>query len=544
MDYKILEDFTMKHYKKLSSVILLTLVFLLIPKENFSQTWQLDTAFADSGVAYGGLLFYIGKTIPLALQSDGKILVAGGASPTEAVRFNEDGILDSTFGTGGVVDSLPISGYANAIVTQGDGKIIVAGYSFVDSLVNEGFALVRLNTDGTVDSTFGTNGVSFNPIGVYEAEAYSAAVQKDGKIVVAGYSTPTYTDTREFTLVRYNSNGTLDNTFGTDGIVTTNMSNSDDFAESVIIQSSGKIVVAGYSGYLNPSPFGGGGDSPELARYNSDGSLDNTFGMSGVDTIENFSGKIHSVALQNDGKIVAAGYLGSSTNGDFATFRFNSDGNLDNTFGTNGIVTTSFSNTSYAHSVAVQSDGKILVTGYADVGVLDEDFATVRFNSDGTLDNTFGTNGIITTPIGTSTNEAYSVAIQNDGKIIVAGYAEITIGYFALDVFAVVRYVPGSATEIREHSTGKIPNSFILEYNYPNPFNPSTTIRYDLPKQAHVTLKVYNVLGQEVATLVNEVKQSGSYEVNFDGSKLSSGTYFYRLETGTSTIAKKMILLK
>jgi len=533
----------MKHYKKLSLVFLLISVFLLIPKENFSQTWQLDIAFADSGVASGGFLSYIGKT-PLALQSDGKILVTGGASPAEVVCFNEDGILDNTFGTGGVVDSLPISGYANAIVTQGDGKIIVAGYSFVDRSIDKGFVLVRLNTDGTVDSTFGTNGVSFNSIGVYDAVAYSAAVQKDGKIVVAGYSKTTYAGSIEFTLVRYNSNGTLDNTFGTDGIVTTNMSNSDDLAESVIIQSDGKIVIAGYSGYLNPSPFGGGGDSPELARYISDGRLDSTFGTDGIDTIENFIGKIHSLALQSDGKIVAAGYSGSSTNGDFATFRFNLDGSLDNKFGTNGIVTTSFSNSSYAHSIAVQNDGKIVVTGYADVGILDADFATIRFNSDGTLDNTFGTNGIITTPIGTSANEAYSVAIQNDGKIIVAGYAELNIGYFALDVFAVVRYGPGSATEIKENDPGKIPNSFVLEHNYPNPFNPTTTISFELPKQSHVKLSIYNTIGQKVKTLVNRELQAGSYHEVFDASELPSGVYIYKITTNEFTNTKKMILIK
>jgi uncharacterized delta-60 repeat protein len=248
---------------------------------------------------------------------------------------------------------------------------------------------------GDLDPSFGTGGKVITPIspGNGVDTARGVAVQSDGRIVAAGH---TFNDSTgiDFALVRYNADGTLDTTFGTSGKVTTNtsISNGEDIAYAVAIQSNGRIVAAGYA--FNTATSG----DFVLARYNSDGTLDTTFGTGGK-AITNFNifgsfDQAHAVAIQTDGKIVAAG-LSSS---DFALARYNEDGTLDATFGTGGKVTTNISpiNADDAiHAVTIQADGRVVAAGYANNGATgsDPDFALARYNADGTLDTSFGTAG-------------------------------------------------------------------------------------------------------------------------------------------------------
>jgi len=229
------------------------------------------------------------------------------------------------------------------------------------------------------------------------------------------------------------NSGSLDTSFSTDGKVTTAFGTSNDVATSVAIQSDGKIVAAGYS-------YNGANYDFALVRYNMDGSLDSTFGTGGKVTTAFGTGDdgAKSVAIQSDGKIVAAGYSDNGANYDFALVRYNTDGSLDSTFGTGGKVTTAVgTGTDNAKSVAIQSDGKIVAAGYSYNGA-NFDFALVRYNTDGSLDSTFGTGGKVTTAFGTSNDEAYSVAIQSDGKIVAAGSSNNGANYD----FALVRYWP------------------------------------------------------------------------------------------------------
>jgi len=316
--------------------------------------------------------------------------------------------LDNTFGGDGIVTT-DFSGdydYGRSVTVQSDGKILVAGDT------NDNFGLVRYNTDGSLDNSFGNNGKvnteNFD-------DAMSVTVQSDGKILVAGVSLD------DFGLVRYNTDGSLDNSFDNDGKVNTNFSGYDDYANSVTIQSDGKILVAGLtfnsvSGYSN---FG-------LVRYNTDGSLDNSFDNDGkVNTdFAGFPDSGNSVTVQSDGKILVAGDTGLTTNDngyDFGLVRYNTDGSLDNSFDNDGKVTTDFSGyQDFGKSVTVQSDGKILVAG--DIGN-DSDysnFGLVRYNTDGSLDNSFGTGGKYSVDIG-DIDFANSVTVQSDGKIVVAG---------------------------------------------------------------------------------------------------------------------------
>ena len=526
----------------------LAIFYSIFTTISFPQAGQLDTTFGQNGiVTIAGESF----AYSVAIQSDGKIVAAGysdnGSDLDFAIiRYNSDGALDNTFGTNGIViTSVGASGdYATSIAIQSDGKIIAAGNSYNGS--DNDFAVVRYNSNGSLDNTFGTNGIVITSVGDSSDYANSIAIQSDGKIIAAGNSFNGSDD--DFAVVRYNSNGALDNTFGTNGIVITSVGDSSDYARSIAIQSDSKIIAAGYS--YNGSDF-----DLALVRYNSNGSLDNTFGTNGIviTSVGDSSDYARSIAIQSDSKIIAAGYSYNGSDYDFALVRYNSNGALDNTFGTNGVVTTDVGAAEYyANSIEIQSDGKIIAAGNSFNGS-NFDIALVRYNSNGSLDNTFGTNGVVTTDVGTEGDYATSIAIQSDEKIIVAG-GSIYMARFSF--LRIVRYLNNASTGVDEKDNGEIPTAFALEQNYPNPFNPTTAIKYSIPvlethlpagrqgRDASVQLRIYDILGREVATLVNETKAPGNYEVNFNASNLASGVYFYQLKAGEFILTKKMILLK
>ena len=350
-------------------------------------------------------------------------------SNLQSPAWAADGDLDTSFDTDGKLTTAIGSGadIAYSVVLQSDGKILVAGNSYNGS--NDDFAIVRYNTDGSLDTSFDTDGKKTTAIGSGADVANSVVLQSDGKILVAGYSnngSNTY-----FAVVRYNTDGSLDTTFGTDGELTTAIGLYTDVAYSVVLQSDGKILVAGSSDIGSNYDFA-------IVRYNTDGSLDTSFDTDGKKTTAIGSGAdvANSVVLQSDGKILVAGYSNNGSNTYFAVVRYNTDGSLDTTFGTDGELTTAIGlYTDVAYSVVLQSDGKILVAGSSFNGS-DNDFAIVRYNTDGSLDSTFGTDGELTTAIGSGSDGANSVVLQSDGKIVAAGYSSNGSD----NDFAVVRY--------------------------------------------------------------------------------------------------------
>ena len=210
------------------------------------------------------------------MQSDGKILVGGKSYDGSNERFglaryNANGSLDTTFGGDGKVTTDVGSGndYIHSITVQSDGKILAAGYSFS---VSDGydFSMTRYNANGSLDTSFSGDGKVFTDFGFGAHKGYSVTVQDDGKILVAGISNA------DFALARYNVNGSLDTSFGVDGKVTTAIGSGDDYGYDVTVQSDGKILVAGYSD--------NGSYDLALTRYNADGSLDTTFDL--VNTLD------------------------------------------------------------------------------------------------------------------------------------------------------------------------------------------------------------------------------------------------------------------
>ena len=291
-------------------------------------------------------------------------------------RYDTAGNLDTTFGTGGKdTTAIGVGGVdeAYSVAIQSDGKILVAGYSCNETATD--FALVRYTANGSLDPTFGTGGKVATAIGSQNDKAYSLAIQSDGKIVVAGYSYDTTTNHNVFALVRYDTSGNLDNTFGTGGKDTTRFGTSNAEAYSVVIQTDGKIVAAGTSESDETED-----DVFTVVRYNTDGSLDGTFGSGGKTTIPvgTDKSKAYSIAIQSDRRIVLSGYARIQSDEEFALARITDAGILDSTFGENGTVTTYMgSSDPAAYAVGIQRDGKIVAAGYS----LDDNasFALARY---------------------------------------------------------------------------------------------------------------------------------------------------------------------
>ncbi|MFC1762729.1 FG-GAP-like repeat-containing protein, partial [Planctomycetota bacterium] len=372
------------------------------------------------------------QAVSMAVQSDGKVVVVGsvhnGSNYDFAiVRYNADGSLDTAFDTDGKITTAIGSGddYGQSVAIQSDGKIVVTGYSHNGS--NYDIAVVRYNTDGSLDTSFDSDGKVTTAVGSGHDYGRSVVIQSDGKIVVAG--DVMNGANRDYGLLRYDTDGSLDTSFDSDGIYGVSTP-ADEYAYSIVLQSDGKILLAG-------SWDNGGDVNFSLSRHNTDGSLDTSFDTDGK-LITNLSSDDagRSVVLQSDGKILLAGYQHNGSNYDFALLRYNSDGSLDTDFGSSGAATSTFgSGDDYAYSVAVQDDGKIVVVGEGNTGS-NNDFCVARFDTDGNLDTDFDSDGKVSTDLNSGHDYARTVLIQDDGKILVAGYA--TNG--SNDNFALVRY--------------------------------------------------------------------------------------------------------
>jgi uncharacterized delta-60 repeat protein len=331
------------------------------------------------------------------------------------------GDLDPTFGTAGkVTTSFGTSfDFSSAVALQPDGKIVTAGSGRLTNASSIQFALARYNSDGTLDNTFDGDGRVLISVGQGVNVAYAVAIQPDGKIVAVG---GTNVGGGDFAVLRLNPDGSPDTSFDGDGIVTTQTSFQDDTAYGVALQADGKIVVAGY-GVENDNTF-------TIVRYNANGSLDTSFDGDGI--AETTFGAVdaygQAIVLQPNGKIVVAGYILNSGSR-FALARYNSDGSLDTSFDGDGKLTTGAGPTNnISRAVALQPDGKILLTGQSGISNASV-LATYRYNPDGSPDNSFGTNGLVTTTISNTNNSSNFVAYQNIGKILVGGASD---GEFSL----------------------------------------------------------------------------------------------------------------
>src|SRR5258708_16203548 len=395
----------------------------------------------DAGFSGGAVFTKIDPSefeyaLAAALQS-GKIIAPGqsvlaGQGVIALVRYNADGSLDTGFGSSGIVrTAVPsVNAVATAVVVQPGAppaadKILVAGSTFDPSTGTTGIVLARYTANGTLDASFAGGFVSA-PIGPgTSVDNASLALQGDGSIVVAGATTA-----GDFVLRRYDSTGMLDPNFGTTGTggTTTTHVGPSAMGPAIALQSGGKIIAAGASGSLASPPM-----DAVLVRYNTNGTLDTSFGSAGTGMVftdigssNNFA---NAVAVQTPGdKIVVAGHAFvdfAADTSDIALLRYNADGTPDTGFGTSGAVVTNLGAFDNAFSVALypDPDNRIVVSGNTGSGVA-VSAAVLRFTALGALDPTFGTGGIVTTsPTGPSTAaSANAVLVQPDGSIVVVGY--------------------------------------------------------------------------------------------------------------------------
>jgi uncharacterized delta-60 repeat protein len=382
------------------------------------------------------------------IQPDGKILAAGIVYTPKGedfgiVRYNPNGSLDTSFGSGGtaladfssyygkksslsvlaaVDDSAALYPQAG---TVNDGKIVLAGHGVIGSKdgssIQHVLTLARFNTNGTLDATLGNQGELITTFSVGTTARARVVVQPDGKMVVAVGSN------NGFELARYIPNGTLDTTFGSGGQVVTSFGQTS-YTTALLLQPDGKLIV---SGDMDPSS---GGHFWEVARYNPNGSLDSTFGTGGIVSgtfgpgADGEGAALYPGGPANAGKIIVVGVV----SGGWGMARYNPDGSLDSTFGIGGEVITT---TGTPYAVAIAADGKLVVAG-----AYNNAQAVFRYNADGSVDSAFGTGGIVTTAIGTSNSYASAGVLQSNGDIVTVGYATNS----TKSLFGVARYLPSA----------------------------------------------------------------------------------------------------
>jgi uncharacterized delta-60 repeat protein len=326
--------------------------------------------------------------------------------------FGQAGSLVTSFGTNGRVQTSFSSSqdYALALVIQSDGKLVAGGTSLFSG--NQDFSLARYNTDGTLDLTFSSDGKQTTAIGTGSDIINAMALQADGKIIAVGETV--VGSTYMAAIARYNTDGTLDASFSGDGKHTVTLGTRNAYAYAVAVQPDGKILVAGYTFQPGTVDF-------TVFRFLSDGTLDPSFSGDGIATVDYAStlDNAYAMVLQPDGKILLAGNGGAN----FMLARLNSNGSMDTGFDGDGKVVTIFTEGAKLNAIALQADGKIVAVGQRSFydWVMDRtvyDGAVARYTSTGQLDATFNGTGQVTLDLGSDNDNIRSVKLQNDGKIM------------------------------------------------------------------------------------------------------------------------------
>ena len=468
-----------KNYPRLA---LLVLTYALSPATHAipGQPGTLDATWAASSSLGAG------KTITpvlsgtasdyanaVVLQPDGKVVLAGACTNAAntstnfcALRYNADGTLDTSFGVGGLVVTIvsPLGANAkdsaNAAILQPDGKLVLAGRCYLGASDANGltydFCAARYLASGALDSTFGTGGKVIISLGVKDHVATVIAMQPDGKLVLAGDCVVVTFFETHFCAVRYLANGDLDTTFNSTGKLIAPVSTKEDHATGLAVLPDGKLVMGGtcFSTTSNRGFC--------AVRYLANGTVDLTFGGSNTGKVTTAIGSVNdrasAMAMQPDGKLILAGHCYVNVAFTVETYkricalRYSDTGVLDPSFGGGKFIVPApvpdYNEAVIA--ISVQPDGKLLMAGSCDNrlgAVLGNgyipDFCTLRFNDDGALDKSFGGAGKVVTTLGDSFNTATGVALQVDGKLVVAGNCQNTISSGRGLDFCALRYDGG-----------------------------------------------------------------------------------------------------
>ena len=521
----------MKHINSLLSVLCLSLISI----SSFGQAGILDTDF--NGMGYFSHDFGNNDILQdVMIQPDQKIICTGlRLSPSYTgelivMRLNSDGTLDTTFGDNGYFSFLigqETYGVESAITA--DGKIIVAGIEYVQDYTAD-FMVLRLNTDGTLDTTFGTDGYTLVDIGGVDQITQALAVQPDGKILISGTSkdteTPNYNNAP--TILRLNADGSLDETYGQNGFVQIATVFVDNELTTIKVQPDGKIIASGHF----EQAFDGSSDFDVLLiRTDEDGNMDPDFGDNGIVIQAIDLGIDDSFGMDFDaaGNIYAAGFTSVAFTGalNMVLLKFLPDGTLDTSFGNNGFVQDATNEINYANDLLVQPDGKVLACGgYGSNFGGTQDFVFWRYLSNGTPDPDFGTNGRVLSDITGNTEDCNSIALQGDGKILAAGKGNFT----NQSDFLVARYSNDIVSGLNELS---IDNALSI---YPNPVHPGSVIHLSFSTSVQSTseIQIVDLSGRTVAKFqLSQLNKSAEDQVMLTvPTNITSGTYVLELRSG------------
>jgi uncharacterized delta-60 repeat protein len=516
--------------KKLFVIILLSTTSLITMRAQ--QAGDLDISFGEGGIAITDLGDGYDQCSGLVIQPDQKIVVGGRAQveggfyPT-LIRMNPDGTLDNSFDSDGIAigdiqHSTTLYAEADALAIQPDGKLLYAFH--IDFFGGGGVAVTRFNTDGSIDTDFGINGTATEV--VFEESNYTNSIllQSDGKILVLGRGQAFDSAPFSMIAVRFTNDGSLDETFANDGVFTFTQSNGSQIIDAKQ-DSNGRIVLAcstANTGYYDNV----------IVRLNEDGTFDNSFDEDGIANF-NISGLYDApqfLTLRDDDSMIIVGYTYSEdgTNTDWALVSLTSTGEFDSTFGSNGVVVAAFGDDNdVAEAVTIAPDGKILVAGYiTDFNIYG---AIVRYNSNGELDNSFGTNGV--TLIDAYSCNLENIKLQEDGKVVVCGwtgYSDSNEHHF-------------TAIRLLYEGVNSVLNS-VQEQNqlmiFPNPANESTTIKWKMEQGCENQLLTLT----DVSGRIIFQEMAGRQQTTIDTSEMSDGLYFVSLQNDSTVLSTSFMV--
>lgn len=393
-----------------------------------ASSGDLDQSFGGDGKILNDFFGFTDVARNVIIDSNNKILLAGGATKKSLndhfamARYNDDGSLDLSFGRNGkvaigkVADNKYLDGGIEGLGLQSNGKIIACGRAAFAPYT--GLVVARYNNDGSLDASFGEEAFVLTPDLSETIYPLAMAIDSEDKIIVVASAFQKRGNNASFAVFRFNADGSRDEAFGERGHVFTSISYGANVPRAVKIDQNNKIVVGGFSGQ----------NKWVVVRYNYDGSLDNTFGNAGIASIlfnEDGVDTLHALAIQQDGKIIVGGdvQVGSYAGlrmVDFGLARLTLEGELDLSFNKTGKQITSFVQpaASTLWALTLQTDGKIVAVGDASAV---NSLGVARYNTDGSLDLSFGDGGQKITPCG-KTCHWEGVSLQPDGKIVAAGY--------------------------------------------------------------------------------------------------------------------------
>lgn len=508
----------------------------------YAQPGNLDLTFANNGVAitdvsptnssdFGDAVIINNNKI---LATGSAINSNGGSFDFALAQYNLDGSLDSSFGNNGIV-TMDLNGSSNlsiCSVIQSDNKIITVG---VISNFNRDVAIVRFNADGSLDTSYANNGIFIYDNGFGDDFGKWVDILPDNSIIV-GCQTTSSILSKDYTILKLNELGNLDLSFGDNGKMTTNIGNNDGLFY-LKIQNDNKILVTGSSSKSDS----GNGDVRDkvLLRYTSDGFLDTTFNNTGIIFTSFESGKNDygtSSITQTDGKIVVSGYSGAGTGEtpQFAMSRYNQDGGIDISFGIDGTTLTDFGpGRDLCYSSVIQPDGKIILGGINTFSTTNfaGDIILARYDVNGLLDQTFGTNGLVISNLNHNlVNQGRSLALQPDNKLLFLGASGSNSSPYN---FTLARFLTDENLEINDY----VSNSKIY-FITPNPASEGILVQNNTSDNKMVNIEIYSSIGEKIKSVYNYIP---NLQQSISLKNMSNGIYLIKITNNKTTEVIKLI---